>query len=446
MSRSALAATREPGDIWYYFIVVSIYISIFFNSYTFFTTPFEFYIGYLAFIALLPVFIFRYGFNRELILIFFVLLITGIYHVVLGNNTTGQLTKIFLGLFFSYLFYFYVILEFKFNVEQLFKWYLKGAYIASLIGLFQFVSFLLDFRPGYYYGAFLNKWNVIPGGNFGIRINSIFGEPTYLGAVMSAAFFVSVKELIARKHHYLTRFQCIAIIAVYFLSFSGLGQIGIFLTFIFLLVNYGLVRYMFVFIPLLIWFFGIMYENVADFRDRYDSLIELFTTGNFVLGKTHGSSFILYNNFRVAIENFSSNFIFGTGLGSHPTAFEKYSVAKSIMVYGLNLNSADANSMFLRLLSETGLFGVSIMLFIIIKCYIPRNENVESYHWIVSNSILILILLNMFRQGHYFLNGFPFFVLLYIYNYFLYSGKIPEPGTADHEAETTDATLAEGKK
>jgi hypothetical protein len=26
-----------------------------------------------------------------------------------------------------------------------------------------------------------------------------------------------------------------------------------------------------------------------------------------------------------------------------------------------------------------------------------------------------MILLNLFRQGHYFLNGFPFFVILYCY-------------------------------
>jgi hypothetical protein len=429
----SIALKRELG---YYVIVVAIYISIFINSFIFFSSPFEFYLGYLIYLILLPVFIFRYGFSRELILIFFVLLITGIYHVLLGNNTVGQLTKIFFGLFFSYLFYLYVVREFNFDVEQLFKWYLKGSYLASLIGVFQFVSFHLGFERGYDLSWILNKWGYVQGGNFGIRVNSIFGEPTYLGAVLSAAFFVSVYNLFRKQSYYLSKFQSLVIICVYVLSFSGLGQAGIFLTLILLAINFGLVRYVFVFIPLALWLFNFMYDNVAEFRERYDSLVQLFTTGEFILGKTHGSSYILYNNFVVAIENFKSNFMFGTGLGSHPTAFEKYSIAKSIQVYGFNLNSADANSMLLRLISETGIFGVGIMFFIIIKCYIPRGEGVAEYHWLVSNAILVMILLNLFRQGHYFLNGFPFFVLLYIFNYLVFARQLKaEVSTADTVAD-----------
>jgi hypothetical protein len=38
-----------------------------------------------------------------------------------------------------------------------------------------------------------------------------------------------------------------------------------------------------------------------------------------------------------------------------------------------------------------------------------------------------MLLLNLFRQGHYFLNGFPFFVLLYIYNYYSYRKSLEQP-------------------
>jgi len=174
---------------------------------------------------------------------------------------------------------------------------------------------------------------------------------------------------------------------------------------------------------------------VKDFRERYDGIVDLYTTGKFVLGKTHGSSFILYNNYHVAKENFKGNFLLGTGIGSHPIAFEKYSLANKIKVYGFNLNSADANSMLLRLISETGLFGVCIFLFIIIKFYIKRTDEEDTYHWLVSNGILIMILLNLFRQGHYFLNGFPFFVLLYIYNSISYNQYLQNK---DAETPTQD--------
>jgi hypothetical protein len=263
--------------------------------------------------------------------------------------------------------------------------------------------------------------------------------------VLSSAFFVSVYNLFRKESYYLSKMQSIIIILVYILSFSGLGQMGIFLTLFFLAISFGLVRYFFIAIPAGLMLFSVMYQNSKDFQERYDSIIELFTTGKFVLGKTHGSSFILYNNYRVAVENFKSNFVFGTGVGSHPMAFTRYSTAHDFKVYGFNLNSADANSMLLRLISETGLFGVSIFLILIIKCYVPRNEDDDSFHWLVSNSVLIMILLNLFRQGHYFLNGFPFFIMLYYFNWASYQnllGSRQETSVGEKEMTAPDQSAA----
>jgi hypothetical protein len=399
-----------------FWIVLFIYLSIFINSFVFFKEPFEFYFGYVIFIVLLPGFIYKFGFNKNLFFIFLVLFLTGIVSILAGNNTSAQFFKVFIGLSLSYFFYYFVVLELNYDIEQLFKWYLKGAYIAAIIGIFQFISFKIGFTPGYNFSWILNKWGFIPGGNFGIRVNSIFGEPTHLGAVLSSAFFVSLYNVFRKETYYLSKFQSVIIIIVYFLSFSGLGQAGIFLSLFFLAISFGFVRYIFILIPVGAFLFNFLYTNVRDFRERFDGTIDMFTTGKFELGKTHGSSFILYNNYIVALQNFKTNFMFGTGVGSHPVAFEKYSLAKDFKVFGFNLNSADANSMLLRLISETGLFGVSIFIIIMIKCYVKRDKNNVTFHWLVSNAILIMILLNLFRQGHYFLNGFPFFVILYYFN------------------------------
>ena len=43
-----------------------------------------------------------------------------------------------------------------------------------------------------------------------------------------------------------------------------------------------------------------------------------------------------------------------------------------------------------------------------------------------------MILLNLFRQGHYFLNGFPFFLILYFYNAKSYREQL-ETGTISEE-------------
>lgn len=408
----------------YYLTVFFIYLSVFINSYVFFKKPFEFHFGYIIFLFLLPRYIGKYGFNGNLFYIFFTLLVTGLVNVFLGHNTMALFLKVFTGLTMSYFFYYYVIVEFNYDIEKLFNWYLKGAYIVSLIGVVQFVSFFVGFKPGYDFRWILNKWVLAPGGIFGIRVNSILAEPTYLASTLSAAFFVSIYNLTQKQPHYLSRFQGMVIIVVYILSFSSLGQTGIFLTVLFLAVNFGLVRYVGLLIPVAIVMFNVLYDNVVDFRSRFEGLTSLFAGQKFQLGKTHGSSFILYNNYVVAFENFKTNFVFGTGVGSHPVAFDKYSIAKDIKTYGFNSNSADANSMLLRLVSETGLFGVLIFTYIIFKFYVRRNPNYDTFHWLVSNSILVMILLNMFRQGHYFLNGFPFFVILYCFNYYSYQNYL----------------------
>lgn len=398
-------------------ILVGIYISIFVNSIILAKSPTEIYIGYIVILLLLPGFMAKYSFPKW-ILIFIALLITGIFNILLGNNDIGSFLKIFIGLFFSYLFYYYVVVEAKWDVEKLFQYYLKGAYIVTLIGLVQFISYQIGFEPGYDYSWILNKGGLVLGGNFGIRVSALYAEPTYYGAFISAAFFVASYNLFSRHNYYYKRYQSLLVIVVYILTFSGLGYIGILLTAALLFFNFGLIRYLLLAVPLGIGIFYFMYNNSFEFRLRYDSTVDIFSTGKFNIGATHGSAIILYNNYHITVENFKGHWLFGSGLGSHPAAADKYSLTKDIPVYGFQFNYADANSMLLRIVSETGLFGLIITFLIIFKNYLRRTVNdPHGNQWLISNALLVLILLNLFRQGHYFLNGFPFFIWLYIYNY-----------------------------
>lgn len=408
-------------------------MSVFINSYVIVKEPAEIYIGYLIFFVLLPIFIFRYGFPSHLVIIFSVLLIAGIFNIFLGNNNWQQFVKIFLGLFFSYLFYYYVVVQSDYNVEKLFQLYLKGCYIVALIGAIQFISFQIGFTPGYDYRWIFNKWGVIPGGAFGIRINSVFGEPTYFATCVSAGACVALYNLLVKSPYYLSKFQSALILIIYLLSYSGVAYTALLLTFVVLLLNFGFIRYVLIFLPILIGVFYYLYNTVPEFRERYDSTVNVFSTGQYTIGKTHGSSIILYDNYQVALKNFSSNFLIGTGLGSHPVAFDRYSDAKHIEVYGFAQNYQDASSMLLRLISETGIFGTFLMLLILFKCFVKKSIEVAipDHFWIISASIFVLITVNLLRQGNYFLNGFPLFVWLYYYNYLNYKKYVRE--MSEHE-------------
>lgn len=395
-----------------------IYLSVFVSSYVFTKEPAEIYFGYVVYLLLLPFFIFRYRIPNFFVIIFSLLFLNGFVNSYLGFNTYADFFKIFLGVFFSYLFYYYVLVQFEYNVEKLFQLYLMGCFIVSVIGIIQFVSYQMDIKAGYNYSWILNKWGFIPGGNLGIRINSIFPEPTHFGACVSAAAFVSFYNLLMKKTYYLSRFQSMIIVLVYFMTFSGLAFIAFFVIAIILLFNFGFIRYAAFFAPVLVGAFLYLYNNVEEFRQRTDSTITLYLTGEFEIGKTHGSSLILYNNYFVAMKNLSTNFVFGTGLGSHPVAFSKYSITKNIKIKGIDLNARDANSMFVRLISETGLFGTLLMLGITFRFFIRRKEgeDIPDHFWLISGGIFVMIIANLLRQGHYFLNGFPFFIWLYYYN------------------------------
>jgi hypothetical protein len=158
-----------------------------------------------------------------------------------------------------------------------------------------------------------------------------------------------------------------------------------------------------------------MYNTIDEFKERVDGTYEIFSNQNISSYDVHGSSFVLYNNYHVATTNFLKNPLFGSGLGSHLIAFDKYSLTNQIGVIDIEFNSADANSMFLRLLSETGIFGTGLFMLFLIKNYIPRKRALNEEYWLISVGCLIIIIVHLARQGHYFYNGFPFFIWLYYY-------------------------------
>ena len=394
-----------------------IFSTVFISSYIFFKQPFEGYITYIVLALFLPVFLVKFGIPRLPLLVFAPLFISGIFLVQTGVNTSPLFTKIFIGFFSSTLFYYYVVQLYDFDVKRIFALYMKGAFIVSLIGIIQLVSWRVGFGPGYDFSWILNKWGFQQGG-LGIRMNSVFSEPSYFAAVIAPAFFMSVYRMISNPFKLRSRWQDLLIIVAYFLTFSSLGILGMFLTVLLLLLNFGLFRYAIIFVPLAVFGFKYAYENIPEFRKRYDGTIEVFSKQNIRDYDVHGSSFVLYNNYHIATENFKRHPIFGTGLGSHPVAFEKYTLTNlDKNVVQITFNKADANSMALRLMSETGLYGLVFMLVFLIRNWVFRQRSADKEHWVISNALVLIIVLYLARQGHYFLNGFPLFLWMFYFNW-----------------------------
>jgi hypothetical protein len=362
----------------------------------------------------MPFFFVKFGIPKWPLLVFMPLFFSGVLYVLTGDNTSQQFFKIFIGFFSSCLFYHYVVQSYDFDLKELFRLYLVSAYVVTLIGVLQLISYPIGFKPGYNFMWIFNKWNPTFGG-LGVRMSSVFSEPAYYAASISPAFFTAVYNLFQRKPLFISKFQSIVIAIIYPLTFSSLGILTIFFTIILLLINLGTVRYSLIFIPILIVSISYSYKNVPEFRDRWDGTIEIYSTNNIYDYDIHGSSFVLYNNSHVAWENFQRHPLFGTGLGGHPSAFDKYTLTQEDGAVQIDFNKMDANSMFLRLMSETGLYGLSVMILLLFRSWILKSNAIDNETWVMSNSLALIILVYLIRQGHYFINGFPLFLWLYYY-------------------------------
>ena len=342
-------------------------------------------------------------------------LIVGVVSVMGENADQFTFVKVFGGLLLTLLFYQYVMLYYEFNIKRLFKVYVKWCYWIALIGLVQQVSYIIGFKLGYDYSWLLNKWGVISGGILGLRVNSIISEPSGLAIVLMPGVYVAIYNLFRKETYIIEKKQSLVILLVLILTSSSTGLIGLILAF--MLASDTLnVRYIAIGVAISIGGGYAAYYNIDEFRSRVDTSIGLWIENDFDIKNTNSSSFVLYNNVHVATENLKVHPIFGTGLGSHETAYEKYSLTNTVVLYDFSFNKKDGNSMLLRLFSETGLLGAGFILLILFRSFVHKNQNSELNEYrIVSQGLFILIFVTLLRQGNYMLNGFPLIMLMYYY-------------------------------
>lgn len=435
MQDSLVESSTTQQKLKWSFVDITIYLHFFIPSYILFKQPFEFYITYIFIILYLPFLVIKYPIPRGVWWMLLILLITGLLNVWMENNTYKNFFKIFLNIAVNLIFYATIVAYYNYDVETMFKRYIKGSVLVCLFGIIEFLAVkigatsLVDLRN---YG--FNKWNITPGG-LGIRVNSTYPEPTYFANFMAPAAFVAIYSLFIKKTNLMQRWEAIIILLAYFLSYSTIGYTSIFIGIILLLINFGLIRYAFIAIPILLFLFYILYNNVEEFRGRMDGIKLLFIDEYLleekekeitnqqaflmrqwrILGKVHGSTLVLYNHYYVALQNFKVNPLFGSGLGSHEITFQKYNLNDLVSKWYI-LNSPDANSMGIRIISELGLLGIIFVFLFIKNNFVHKSQVTNENLWIISSALLVLIIIQILRQGNYTYAGFIFFAYLYYQN------------------------------
>lgn len=396
------------------------FISVFTSIDTHFLSNYQFFLHHLLFLILLPILAYKHKTIPVYLVgfaIFFFLI--DVFYTATGYNKWSYLIKFFTGTGATFLFFYYYIKEFDYDVKQMFGFYMKCCVLTSVHFFVQLFSFKIGFVPGYDVTLLTGRPNVGMDPDYEFLPAALFGEPAGIATVLSAAFFVSLHNIVKLQSKFVNLFSSTLIILAVIFSFSSTGYIAVFAAMLLLLRNYGNLKTIVLAGGLgVVTFFG-LYELVPRFRMRFDDARDVF-----IYSQIHdpqqlknGSVMILFNNLQVAVRNIGDHPLVGTGFGSHPAAFDRYNEFSINDVWWAEMNKEDACSMFIRLMSETGFLGLFLVFFFLFYFRLSRRRTKDGAYWIVSNALLVMFIATLLRQGNYIIYGFPFFLLLYYYSY-----------------------------
>lgn len=358
-------------------------------------------------------------FNKNFLLLISFIFLTSFYNVLIGRNTAVLFLKQSIGILLNALL-FYLLVKFNdYDVKRLFTIYLNIAFIIALIGIFYEIGFLLKFKYAYTFMYFFPKWKFVVDQQTGLmRVNSILPEPADFANVMITACFVSIVSFYKNTFKFQAKIKSLVIIVAFILTFSPVAYIGIIVCFLLLVFNYLKNKYIILFSLTACLLISILIINDTQIRLKITQPISMLVKKNEFI-ELNVSSFALCSNAAVTHDSFKKNPLFGAGIGSHEISYQTYFnevfTGSKVFPTQKQLNSKDAYSFFLRLLSETGLFGLTAFFIFIFRFYIPRKKDPTGYLWIISNAVLSMFFFKLIRMGNYFVDGFFFFVWMYYF-------------------------------
>ncbi len=400
--------------------------------------PFDFYFYYpicLAFLLSLPFYRKRIQLPPKWFNLGLAAIVTGSLIVTSLKGILGfELLKQIFGILFTGITYYNVIYIFRFDAARIFNYYLFFAFLVALHGVIDNILHILG----------IHLTNVLLDGPFQYREYGIMGEPFYLAMAITPA--IVYYTCYFKRTWQTAKFRYLILLACYLVTYSSTAVLGLGLAgFFALYLNdfFNLRRNKIIFAPIIaapvVFLVYNLIENVDVINRRYKDTTSLFLSSEIDVreaGKSNSSTFALYSNYIIARDSFLENPLFGSGLGSHPVIYEntflKYFPKDYLIGYGAQ-NRQDANSRFIRLMSETGLLGLVLFLTAVIVFFAPKrsvvNESTKNLA-AINYAIFVYIVLGLIRNGNYINIGFHLFFFLYYVTYVLLTAPRKQPSSS----------------
>lgn len=343
----------------------------------------------------------------------FIILI-GLYIIIitflLNRNDMENLKDIIMLLIYLFSIYNYVI--YKNDIERFIVYIYNIGFYLSLIGILQQIGYKLKVESMYDF-RYLGIYNSITEVTGFMRVTSVFTEPAHLSTILSVAIGIILLSNIKKyKFNSYKIYKNIIIIVCSFFTFSIVVYISIVIMVIYIFLtqvkNKKTKIKIVIFISLLLATIFIFFPEV---KTVINNKLATITTVNKSLDVNNLSSFAINSNLKIAINKIKDGYIFGTGIGSHEKSYFSYIdriyEGRNIVMY---LNYNDAASIYIRIISEFGIFGITLYSIFLFKSLlftsIKNNKNKGIF---ILNLISILGIINYgIRIGEY-IN--PIFIL-----------------------------------
>lgn len=354
--------------------------------------------------------------RKKMIILFLLLLFHGLINILIGNDSV---TLLFIQLFsITFCFVAFDNTIKHVNMDDLIHLYWKFAVFTSVIGIIEEISAIFNLRSLVKFPILFTYTNFDNRVGIFLKISSICREPSFLGYVLAPAICMVIcyyfaPEFVNKNLSFFhNRLDFLFILFAYLFTFSGVAYFGVAVMFLIIWCKKKS-SFKKIVLPLVfLLLFLLAYLFIPDIKIRIDDTLRIFTNSNIESSSINLSSFTYYSNFMVVRKALRNTSGLGSGLGSYQIMFDRYNNAK----WGeniLSLNREDANSGFFRILTETGIFGVLLVLFFIFK-YFPKKDSDKTVYSIALVSLFMMYLL---RQGNYIHAGSILFICMYIKNY-----------------------------
>lgn len=333
---------------------------------------------------------------KNLLIIIGLLCLHGIVSYTLFQNPIKSLIAQVVGISLSSIYYYNFIKIY--GTKKVFKVYLDFAFAIAVLAI-----------PMFYLEINTFTYN---------RLNGIMSEPAHYAAIMLPACYVFFRDKMYVKF--------ILILITIVLSKSSIGFIGLLLIILIPLIK---IKYFlkYAIIAVVVVAAGSYYvstkwnepvnENesnafVRRLKETKESISAL-NTGKFK-EYTNLSTYAFLSNSFITKQIFLSKPL-GAGLGSYKHEYDKYNNKLSPPAYlktlhQTKINKTDANSLFLRMTADLGVFAFLMFIY-----FFYNSFNIFKDHKkIIRQSTFFYLILKLIREGHYFPPEFYFFLLIFL--------------------------------